>query len=173
MLHIVAAALALYFARPIMVPFVLALFIRLLIDPIIDFQIKYLRVHQWLAILVSVFLIVGFFIIIIPFIINSVTTFLRSADDLEDTIVDIVTKGSLTNLSEFTLSPISRLISRLRSEKPIGRMVVDLDFLSLKNQPAMNFRVQDGDELFVPQSGNVDFLQIDTEGFDFEVINHD
>ena len=97
--------------------------------------------------------------------------FLRSADDLEDTIVDIVTKGSLTNLSEFTLSPISRLISRLRSEKPIGRMVVDLDFLSLKNQPAMNFRVQDGDELFVPQRPNSisvvgEVLYSSTLGFD-------
>jgi len=97
--------------------------------------------------------------------------FIRSADDLEDTIVDIVTKGSLTNLSEFTLSPISRLISRLRSEKPIGRMVVDLDFLSLKNQPAMNFRVQDGDELFVPQRPNSisvvgEVLYSSTLGFD-------
>ncbi len=97
--------------------------------------------------------------------------FLRSADDLEDTIVDIVTKGSLTNLSEFTLSPISRLISRLRSEKPIGRMVVDLDYLSLKNQPAMNFRVQDGDELFVPQRPNSisvvgEVLYSSTLGFD-------
>jgi protein involved in polysaccharide export with SLBB domain len=80
--------------------------------------------------------------------------FLRSADDLEDTIVDIVTKGTLTNLSEFSLTPISRLISRLRSEEPIGRMVVDLDYLSLKNKPALNFKVQDGDELYIPRRPN-------------------
>ena len=80
--------------------------------------------------------------------------FLRSADDLEDTIVDIVTKGTLTNLSEFSLTPISRLITRLRSEEPIGRMVVDLDYLSLKNKPALNFKVQDGDELYIPRRPN-------------------
>ena len=99
---IVAAALALYFARPIMVPFVLALFIRLLIDTIIDFQIKYLRVHQWLAILVSVFLIVGFFIIIIPFIINSVTTFLRSADDYNLKVL-LLLDNLINKLDEFEI----------------------------------------------------------------------
>ncbi len=50
-------------------------------------------------------------------------------------------------------------------------MVVDLDFLSLKNQPAMNFRVQDGDELFVPQRPNSisvvgEVLYSSTLGFD-------
>ncbi len=77
--------------------------------------------------------------------------FLRSADDLEDTIIDIVTKGTLNNVTEFTLSPISRLISRLRQETPLGRMVVELDYLSLKNNPSINFRVQDGDQLFIPK----------------------
>ena len=48
----VAIAFALYFTRPIMIPFVMALFVRLLIDPIIDFQIKNLRVHRSVAILV-------------------------------------------------------------------------------------------------------------------------
>ena len=97
--------------------------------------------------------------------------FMRSADDLEDTIVDIVTKGTLQNLSEFTLTPISRLISRLRSENPIGRMVVDLDYLSIKNNPILNFRVQDGDELFIPRRPNSisvvgEVLYSSTLGFD-------
>ena len=96
--------------------------------------------------------------------------FLRSADALEDSIVDIVTKGS-NNLSEFTLSPISRLISRLRSEEPIGRMVLNLDYLALKNKPAVDFRVQDGDELYIPKRPNSisvvgEVLYSSTLGFD-------
>ena len=96
--------------------------------------------------------------------------FLRSADSLEDSIVDIVTKGS-NNLSEFTLSPISRLISRLRSEEPIGRMVLNLDYLALKNKPAVDFRVQDGDELYIPKRPNSisvvgEVLYSSTLGFD-------
>ena len=97
--------------------------------------------------------------------------FMRSAEDLEDTIVDIVTKGTLSNLSEFTLTPISRLISRLRSEDPIGRMVLDLDLLSIKNNPVLNFKVQDGDELFIPKRPNSisvvgEVLYSSTLGFD-------
>ena len=97
--------------------------------------------------------------------------FMRSAEDLEDTIVDIVTKGSLNNLSEFTLTPISRLISRLRSEEPIGRMVLNLDYLAMKNNPVLNFRVQDGDELFIPKRPNSisvvgEVLYSSTLGFD-------
>ncbi len=97
--------------------------------------------------------------------------FFRSADDLEDTIVDIVTKGSLDNLSEFTLTPISRLISRLRSEQPVGRMVLNLDYLALKNNPVIDFRVQDGDELYIPKRPNSisvvgEVLYSSTLGFD-------
>ncbi len=97
--------------------------------------------------------------------------FLRSADNLEDTIVDIVTKGTLNNISEFTLTPISRLISRLRSEQPVGRMVLNLDYLALKNNPVIDFRVQDGDELYIPERPNSisvvgEVLYSSTLGFD-------
>ena len=66
----VAIAFALYFTRPIMIPFVLALLVRLLIDPIIDFQINNLNVHRIVAVFVSLILIVFLFIIIIPFIVS-------------------------------------------------------------------------------------------------------
>jgi len=97
--------------------------------------------------------------------------FIRSADDLEDTIVDIVTKGALEDITEFTLTPISRLISRLRSEAPVGRMVVELDYLALKNNPALNFQVQDGDHLHIPKRPNSisvvgEVLYSSTLGFD-------
>lgn len=77
--------------------------------------------------------------------------FERSADELEQTIIDIITKGSLGSISEFTLSPISALISRLRSENPPGRLVVDIDRLTLKKDPVKNFRVRGGDYLFIPK----------------------
>ena len=64
-----------------MIPFVLALLIRILIDPIIDFQIENLRIHRIVAVFVSLVLIVFLFIIIVPFIVGSVVTFLQSADD--------------------------------------------------------------------------------------------
>jgi len=79
------------------------------------------------------------------------TAFERSADELEQTIIDTITKGSIRNITEFTLTPITSLIKRLRAINPPGRMVVDIDRLTLKTNPALNFRVQDGDSLFIPK----------------------
>lgn len=77
--------------------------------------------------------------------------FERSADELEKTIIDIITKGALPNISEFTLAPLSALIRRLRDEEPPGRMVVDVDSLKLRTDPIINFRVQNSDSLYVPR----------------------
>ena len=81
LIAIISVAFALYFTRPIMIPFILALFVRILIDPIIDFQTKNLRVHRIVAIIVAIFIIIGLFVIIIPIIIDSLAIFLKSADD--------------------------------------------------------------------------------------------
>jgi len=77
--------------------------------------------------------------------------FERAADELENTIVDIITKDTIDQITEFTLLPVSNLITRLREEKPLGRMVVNLDTLSLKSDPVDNFYVKDGDELLIPK----------------------
>ena len=65
-LSLVAVAFALNFTKPIMIPFVLALLIRILIDPIIDFQTENLRIHRIVAVFVSIVLIAFLFIIIVP-----------------------------------------------------------------------------------------------------------
>jgi protein involved in polysaccharide export with SLBB domain len=80
--------------------------------------------------------------------------FSRSADQLENTIVDVITKDTISEITEFTLLPLSNLISRLRSEEPIGRMVVDLDLLALKTDPYLNFAVKNKDSLFIPKRPN-------------------
>ena len=86
-LAVIAVAFILNYTQPIMVPFVMALLIRILIDPIIDFQIDNLRVHRIVAVFVSLCLIVFLFIIIVPFIISSVVTFLKSADDYNSKVL--------------------------------------------------------------------------------------
>ena len=101
-LALVAVAFTLNFTKPIMIPFVLALLIRILIDPIIDFQIKNLRIHRIIAVFVSLILIVFLFIIIVPFIVGSVATFLQSADDYNSKVlilIDIV----INKLGEFDI----------------------------------------------------------------------
>ena len=80
--------------------------------------------------------------------------FKRTADDLERTIVEIITKGALPDITEFTLAPLSILIERLREEDPLGRMTVDVDLLTLKTDPFKNFRVEGGDTLHIPKRPN-------------------
>ena len=79
--------------------------------------------------------------------------FERSADELEDTLVSIISNMD-AQITEFSLAPIGRLISRLRTEEPIGRFVVDVDYLTLKTDPLKNFRVRGGDSLYIPKRPN-------------------
>jgi len=77
--------------------------------------------------------------------------FSRSADQLENTIVDVITNNTTNSISESSLVPLSNLIAKLRLEEPPGRMVVDLDALNLKTDPIANFSVKNRDSLFVPK----------------------
>ena len=63
----IAVAFILNFTQPIMVPFVLGLLLRILIDPIIDFQTINLRIHRFIAVFVSICFIVLLFSIIVAF----------------------------------------------------------------------------------------------------------
>ncbi len=97
--------------------------------------------------------------------------FKRAADELENTIVDVITKDTITITSEFTLAPVSNLIIKLRNENPPGRMVVNLDKLALKSDPVINFTVQNGDKLFIPKRPSSvsivgEVLNSTTVGFD-------
>ena len=52
--------------------------------------------------------------------------------------------------NEAALAPLSRLITRLRDAKPLGRMVVDVNPLTLKTDPIKNINLEDGDKLYIP-----------------------
>jgi len=77
--------------------------------------------------------------------------FTRSAEELERTMINIISSGQIPNISEFTLAPLAQLIARLRNEDPIGRQVVNFDYLTLKSDPSSNIYAQDGDEIYIPR----------------------
>ena len=98
----------------------------------------------------------------------------RSADQLENTIVDVITNNTTSNIGESTLVPLSTLITKLRLEEPPGRMVVDLDTLKLKTDPIANFAVKNKDSLFIPKRPSFvsivgEVLNATTVGFDPEL----
>ena len=114
----IAVAFILNFTQPIMIPFVLALLLRILIDPIIDFQTINLRVHRFIAVLVSICLIVLLFSIIVPFIVSSVATFLQSADDYNQKVI-ILIEAVIIKLQEFEINLDRETIRNSILELPI------------------------------------------------------
>ena len=76
--------------------------------------------------------------------------FQQSADRLEETIANALVSGSI-ELNEFTLTAISKVITKLRQMDPIGRQVVDVNYLRLKSDPLLDFEVFDGDALVIPR----------------------
>ena len=86
-----------------MIPFVLALLIRILIDPIIDFQTEKLRIYRIVSVFVSLLLIVFLFIIIVPFIVGSVAIFLQSADDYNRKVL-ILIDILISKLADFDIA---------------------------------------------------------------------
>ncbi len=98
----IAVSFILNFAQPFLVPLVIALLIRILIDPIIDYQIDFLHIHRLVAVFVSLCLIIFLFIIIVPFIVSSVITFLQSADDYNNKVLILIDIG-ISKLKEFNV----------------------------------------------------------------------
>ena len=66
-------------------------------------------------------------------------------------MVNIISGGTIPQITEFTLAPISDLITKLRSVEPIGRQVVNLDKNALRDDPYIDFRVEEGDQLHIPK----------------------
>src|SRR5688572_29082020 len=60
-LTIIAIAFALYWLRPMMIPFVLALFFSIILTPLIDYQRKFFKIPRFMALFTT--LVIGFLIL--------------------------------------------------------------------------------------------------------------
>jgi predicted PurR-regulated permease PerM len=83
----IATAFAFYYAKTVLIPFVLAMLLKTLITPIIDFQINKLRVYRFVAIPIALIIVIWFFVLILPPLFNSITSFLENADDYQDRVI--------------------------------------------------------------------------------------
>jgi protein involved in polysaccharide export with SLBB domain len=77
--------------------------------------------------------------------------FERSANALEEYMINLVSKGTTGAMPPESLATISKVITNLRNEVPLGRQVVEVDYLQLKTDPRVNFIMQDGDYFFIPK----------------------
>ena len=117
---IVCAAFTFYYTRSILIPLVLAFFIRTLIAPVIDFQIIKLRVHRYVATPIAIFIVICFFVLIIPPLYNSIRGFLENASDYQARVIHLV---------DFLLRWIQEKFDIEIDIALIEKSIIDLPFL--------------------------------------------
>lgn len=77
----VALAMALGYTRPVMVPFVVALFIVALVSPVEDFQVKRLRLPRFIAIPVTLLVVMAVIAMVFFLIAQAITTIVSTAGE--------------------------------------------------------------------------------------------
>lgn len=99
-LTIIAIAAALTWLRPVMIPFILAVFFSLILTPLIDIQIKHFKLPRTLAIFTT--LIIGFLILGLLFILvsTSVGEMATNADSYQQKLQELLNKASTASIFE-------------------------------------------------------------------------
>ena len=85
---------------------------------------------------------------------NEKIAFMRSADQLEQSIATAISSGRISSVGgdpTLALSSISRLITNLENIDPIGRVVTEFDLDLLQRSPEKDLILEPGDRIFVPE----------------------
>ena len=85
---------------------------------------------------------------------NEKIAFMRSADQLEQSIATAISSGRISSVGgdpTLALSSISRLITSLENIEPIGRVVTEFDLDLLQKSPEKDLLLEPGDRIFIPE----------------------
>jgi protein involved in polysaccharide export with SLBB domain len=85
---------------------------------------------------------------------NEKIAFMRSADQLEQSIATAISSGRISSVGgdpTLALSSISRLITNLENIEPIGRVVTEFDLDLLDRSPEKDLLLEPGDRIFIPE----------------------
>ena len=85
---------------------------------------------------------------------NEKIAFMRSADQLEQSIATAISSGRISSVGgdpTLALSSISRLITNLENIDPIGRVVTEFDLDLIQRSPEKDLLLEPGDRIFVPE----------------------
>jgi AI-2 transport protein TqsA len=85
----VATAAALAYTRPVMVPFVLAVFLSYLVSPVVNFLQDRLKIPRFVSVLISLLIAVGMLTLLALLIITSTRGLMASADIYRDRLTGI------------------------------------------------------------------------------------
>jgi len=90
----VAVAVALLWLRPVMIPFVLAVFFTLGLSPLVDLQTRRLHFPRWLAVLVTLILALALLVGIGALVTTSATRLAANAGAYRDQLAELVSRAS-------------------------------------------------------------------------------
>ncbi|HON92628.1 MAG TPA: AI-2E family transporter [Sedimentisphaerales bacterium] len=89
---VVALAAALIYTRVVMIPFVVALFIVALVSPIEDFQVKWLRLPRFIAIVVTLLVVMAVLTLVFLLIAQAITTIVLTAGEYSASFENMANK---------------------------------------------------------------------------------
>src|SRR5580658_592880 len=77
----VALAVALFYTRDVMIPFVLAIFITTMVSPLVDFLVLRWRLRDWLAIVIALIVVLAVLTLLSLALIAAVQTIVHTAGE--------------------------------------------------------------------------------------------
>ncbi|MBN2456994.1 MAG: AI-2E family transporter [Sedimentisphaerales bacterium] len=89
---VVAAAVVLRYTRVVMIPFVLAIFIFLLVSPILDFQVIRLKIPRALAVALSLLVVLFIIVVLCVLIVLAVQTIVATIGRYSDSFANLAEK---------------------------------------------------------------------------------
>jgi len=89
MVHI---SIALIYAKSVLIPFTLAIFIALLVSPVIDFLIKKFKLHSTVAFALTILLVITFLFILYSFFSYAIQTIIATADNYSTSFIALMEK---------------------------------------------------------------------------------
>lgn len=77
----------------------------------------------------------------------------KAADTLENSLVSALTSGQLSEIADpqLALQIMGQFLARLRDAEPQGRVVTDFDINKIREIPELDFVIQNGDSIFMPE----------------------
>lgn len=90
LIAIVAIGIVLLYARSVLIPFVLALFISLLISPVLDFQVLRLKIPRVLAVIITLVLMLVVIAVLFMFISGAIQSIVSTAGRYSDSFVSLI-----------------------------------------------------------------------------------
>lgn len=101
-LALVAVGVLLSYTRGVMIPFVLAVFIAVVVSPIVDFLVVRFHVPQAIAVLLAILAVLGILACLGLFLIVAIQTVIETAGEYTESFADM-TERVLTRLEEWKI----------------------------------------------------------------------